>query len=319
MSEQYIELGTNVVCTNMTIPSPLKIGTPSRICTALTKEDKPVLRIVDTKISNCFECRVPQMKWGGVIASLFGIAVGALVVAGAIALITATIATGGLAGGIVAGIGAAVLPAVEGEIAASVMIGALTFGGSIFKLGYDLEHLCDASLDATWDMGLPSTIIEGEKAILVRSFIPCPQGGIVTLIIDDGLAEQAARMISDRNHEIINQEYLNQFIQGVISGATGGATPTAMAVSAFFTLIDGFKGYAEDDVYIDQYEMLNRDKEFQYEYLEKVKEEGRNTAIGEGVDNKKGEGTYKDAKEHMGAYKESKQNEAKAIEKYQKA
>lgn len=319
MSEQYIELGTNVVCTNMTIPSPLKIGTPSRICTALTKDDKPVLRIVDTKISNCFECRVPQMKWGGVIASLFGIAVGALVVAGAIALITATIATGGLAGGIVAGIGAAVLPAVEGEIAASVMIGALTFEGSIFKLGYDLEHLCDASLDATWDMGLPSTIIEGEQAILVRSFIPCPQGGIVTLIIDDGLAEQAARMISDRNHEIINQEYLNQFIQGVISGATGAANPVSMAITAIAALKDGFDGYADDDLNIDQYEMLHEDKEFKYDYQGKIEDEAYDIAKEEGIEKKRGKGTYNDAKENWGKYKESKQNKAKAIEKHQKA
>lgn len=319
MSEQYIELGTNVVCTNMTIPSPLKIGTPSRICTALTKDDKPVLRIVDTKISNCFECRVPQMKWGGVIASLFGIAVGALVVAGAIALIAATIATGGLAGGIVAGIGAAVLPAVGGEIAASVMIGALTFGGSIFKLGYDLEHLCDASLDATWDMGLPSTIIEGEQAILDRSFIPCPQGGIVTLIIDDGLAEQAARMISDSNHEIINQEYLNQFIQGVISGATGAANPVSMAITAIAALKDGFDGYADDDLNIDQYEMLHEDKEFEYDYQEKIEDEGYDIAKEEGIEKKRGGGTYNDAKENWGKYKESKQNKAKAIEKHQKA
>lgn len=319
MSEQYIELGTNVVCTNMTIHSPLKIGTPSRICTALTKDDKPVLRIVDTKINACFSCRVPQMKWGGVIASLFGIAVGALVVAGAIALIAATIATGGLAGGIVAGIGAAVLPAVGGEIAASVMIGALTFGGSIFKLGYDLEHLCDASLDATWDMGLPSTIIEGEQAILDRSFIPCPQGGIVTLIIDDGLAEQAARMISDSNHEIINQEYLNQFIQGVISGATGAANPVSMAITAIAALKDGFDGYADDDLNIDQYEMLHEDKEFEYDYQEKIEDEGYDIAKEEGIEKKRGGGTYNDAKENWGKYKESKQNKAKAIEKHQKA
>lgn len=319
MSEQYIELGTNVVCTNMTIPSPLKIGTPSRICTALTKDDKPVLRIVDTKISNCFECRVPQMKWGGVMASIFGIAVGALVVAGAIALITATIATGGLAGGIVAGIGAAVLPAVEGEIAASVMIGALTFEGSIFKLGYDLEHLCDASLDATWDMGLPSTIIEGEKAILSHSFIPCPQGGIITLIIDDGLAAQAARMISDNNHEIINQEYLNQFIQGVISGATGAANPVSMAITAIATLKDGFDGYADDDLNIDQYEMLHEDKEFKYDYQGKIEDEAYDIAKEESIEKKRGKGTYNDAKENWGKYKESKQNKAKAIEKHQKA
>ena len=315
MSEQYIEMGTNVVCTNMTIPSPLKIGTPSRICTALTKDDKPVLRIVDTKISNCFECRVPQMKWGGVVASLFGIAVGALVVAGAIALIAATIATGGLAGGIVAGIGAAILPATEGAIVASLFIGEVTLFGSIIKLGYDLEHLCDASLEATWDMGLPSTIIEGEKAILSHSFIPCPQGGIITLIIDDGLAEQAARMISDSNHEIINQEYLNQFIQGIISGATGAANPVSMAIAAAINIKEGFEGYDEDD----QYELLEEDKEFEYDYQEKIGEEAFSTTVDEGLGAAKGEGTYKDAKEDWGKYKESKQNEAKAIEKHQKA
>ncbi len=90
-------------------------------------------------------------------------------------------------------------------------------------------------------------------------------------------------MIADRNSEIINKEWWGQFYQGMISGATGGATPTAMAVSAFFTLIDGFKGYAKDDVYIDQSEMLDQDKEFQYDYLGKVKEEGRDTAIEEGI------------------------------------
>lgn len=319
MSEQYIEMGTNVVCTNMTISSPLKIGTPSRICTALTKDKLPVLRIVDTKISNCFECRVPQMKWGGVMASIFGIAAGALVVAGAIALIAATIATGGLAGGIVAGIGAAILPDSLVALTVSVYIADAILIGSKLKLGYDLKHLCDASLDATWDMGLPSTIIEGEQAILVRSFIPCPQGGIVTLIIDDGLAKQAARMIADNNHDIFEKELLNQFIQGVISGATGAANPVSMAITAFAALKDGFDGYADDDLNINQYEMLHEDKEFEYDYQEKIEDEAYDIAKEESIEKKRGKGTYNDAKENWGKYKESKQNEAKAIEKHQKA
>lgn len=315
MSEQYIELGTNVVCTNMTRATPLKIGTPSRICTALTKDKLPVLRIVDTKISNCFECRVPQMKWGGVMMSVCGVILGAILVAVAVALIAATIATGGLAGGIVAGIGAAILPATDGAIIASLAIGGMTFLGSAIKLGYDTEHLCDTSLEATWDMGLPSTIIEGERAILSHSFIPCPQGGIITLIIDDGLAEQAARMISDSNHEIINQEYLNQLIQGVISGATGAANPVSMAIAAAINIKEGFEGYDEDD----QYELLEEDKEFEYDYQEKIGEEAFSTTVDEGLGAAKGEGTYNDAKENWGKYKESKQNEAKAIEKHQKA
>lgn len=319
MSEQYIELGTNVVCTNMTIPSPLKIGTPSRICTALTKEDKPVLRIVDTKISNCFECRVPQMKWEGVRASILGIVAGALIVAGAIALIAATIATGGLAAGIVAGIGAAILPESLAALTVSVYIADAILIGSELKLGYDLKHLCDASLDATWDMGLPSTIIEGEQAILDRSFIPCPQGGIVTLIIDDGLAEHAACMIADRNSEIINKEWWGQFYQGMISGATGAANPVSMAITAIATLKDGFDGYADDDLNIDQYEMLHEDKEFKYDYQEKIEDEAYDIAKEEGIEKKRGKGTYNDAKENWGKYKESKQNKAKAIEKHQKA
>ena len=315
MSEQYIEMGTNVVCTNMTRATPLKIGTPSRICTALTKDKLPVLRIVDTKISYCFECRVPQMKWGGVMMSVCGVILGAILVAGAVALVAATIATGGLAGGIVAGIGAAILPAMDGAIIASLAIGGMTFLGSAIKLGYDTEHLCDTSLEATWDMGLPSTIIEGERAILSHSFIPCPQGGIITLIIDDGLAEQAARMISDSNHEIINQEYLNQLIQGVISGATGAANPVSMAIAAAINIKEGFEGYDEDD----QYELLKDNKEFEYDYQEKIGEEAFSTTVEEGLGAAKGEGTYKDAKEDWGKYKESKQNEAKAIEKHQKA
>ena len=319
MSEQYIEMGTNVVCTNMTIPSPLKIGTPSRICTALTKDGKPVLRIVDTKISNCFECRVPQMKWGGVMASIFGIAAGALVVAGAIALIAATIVTGGLAAGIFAGIGAAILPDSLVALTVSVYIADAILLGSKLKLGYDLKHLCDASLEATWDMGLPSTIIEGEQAILDRSFIPCPQGGIVTLIIDDGLAKQAARMIADNNHDIFEKELLNQFIQGVISGATGAANPISMAITAYAALKDGLGGYAGDDLNINQYEMLHEDKEFEYDYQEKIEDEGYDIAKEEGIEKKRGGGTYNDAKENWGKYKESKQNEAKAIEKQQKA
>lgn len=319
MSEQYIEMGTNVVCTNMTIPSPLKIGTPSRICTALTKGDKPVLRIVDTKISNCFECRVPQMKWEGVRASILGIVAGALIVAGAIALIAATIATGGLVAGIVAGIGAAILPESLAALTVSVYIADAILIGSELKLGYDLKHLCDASLEATWDMGLPSTIIEGEQAILSSSFIPCPQGGIITLIIDDGLAEHAACMIADRNSEIINKEWWGQFYQGMISGATGAANPVSMAITAIATLKDGFDGYADDDLNIDQYEMLHEDKEFKYDYQEKIEDEAYDIAKEEGIEKKRGKGTYNDAKENWGKYKESKQNKAKAIEKHQKA
>lgn len=318
MSEQYITMGTNIVCTNMTKSEPLKIGTPSRVCTALTENSLPVLRIVDCKISACFSCRVPQMKWGGIIVSLVGIAAGALLVAGVIAVVVATVATGGLAGGIIAGIGAAILPAAE-VVSASLAIGYATMVGSAIKMGYDCEHLCDASLDAKWELGLPNTIIEGEQAILSRSFIPCPQGGIVTLIVDDNLANQAARMIADSNRNMHEEEMWNQLFQGMIGGAIGAANPVSMVITAAFALKDGFDGYAEDDLNINQYEMLYENKEFEYDYQEKIGEEARNTATEEGVEAARGEGTYSDIKGSWGEYKGSKQNETKAIEKYQRA
>lgn len=312
-------MGTNIVCTNMTKPTPLKIGTPSRICSAISHDDKPILRIVDCKISDCFCCRVPMMKWGGLMTFLVGVAMGAVIVAGVIAVAAATVATGGLAGGIVAGIGAAIVPAAEGALTAALAIGCATFVGSSIKLGYDTSHLCDVSMDSTWKIAQPDTIIESEQAILSHSFFSCSQGGVVTPIIDDGLAAQAARMIAEKNNTIISEEMKNQLIQGCIGGLTGAANPVSLAITAVLALKDGFDGYAEDGQNINQYEMLYENKEFEYDYQGKIREEVRNTAIGESVENAEGEGTYKDAKENWGKFKESKQNEAKAVEKHQKA
>ncbi|SFG46624.1 hypothetical protein [Prevotella sp. KH2C16] len=279
MSSQYILMGTNIVCTNMTKPTPLKIGTPSRICSAISHDDKPILRIVDCKISDCFCCRVPMMKWGGLMTFLVGVAMGAVIVAGVIAVAAATVATGGLAGGIVAGIGAAIVPAAEGALTAALAIGCATFVGSSIKLGYDTSHLCDVSMDSTWKIAQPDTIIEGEQAILSHSFFSCSQGGVVTPIIDDGLASRAARMIADNNSSIISEEMKNQLIQGCIGGLTGAANPVSLAITATLAIGDGIKGY--DDFYIDQFDMLKTDSEFKYDYEGETEEIAETTVSGE--------------------------------------
>ena len=126
-------------------------------------------------------------------------------------------------------------------------------------------------------------------------------------------------MIADRNSEIINKEWWGQFYQGMISGATGAANPVSMAITAYAALKDGLGGYADDDLNINQYEMLHEDKEFKYDYQGKIEDEAYDIAKEEGIEKKRGKGTYNDAKENWGKYKESKQNEAKAIEKHQKA
>ena len=322
MSSQYIAMGTNIVCTNMTKPTPLKITTPSRICTALSEEGKPVLRVVDCKISDCFVCRMPIMKWGGLNQFLLGVAVGALVAVAAIAIVC----SGGFAGAAAIAIGAAIIPATGTACLTAAAISAATMWGSDVKLGSDIQHLCDSSLDATWKIAQPNTIIEGEQAILSHSFLPCPQGGLITLIIDDELAEEAARLIAERNEDVVDVEFLNQFLQGVIGGISGVANPISLAITAVFALSDAVAGYEDDDLNVDQYEILKTDPEFEYDYAAKTEEIAVTTAVDEsiqegihyGSDNKIEGGTLSTSEGNWDNYKGKQEHEAKVMKKAQK-
>ena len=63
MSE-YVKYGTNIVCTNMTSGVPQEIGTEPRECLTLSDVDKPILRIVDCKISGCLRALFAQRADG---------------------------------------------------------------------------------------------------------------------------------------------------------------------------------------------------------------------------------------------------------------
>jgi len=266
MSE-YVKMGANVICTYMTRTFPARIGPTIRFCPTISGQDKPILRVIDCKISDCLACRLPQMKWGGLIKFFAAVALVACVVA--LAIVT---------GGAAVAVGAVLLGATSATVAAAtaISIGVTTAAlctYANYKLGYELEHLCDETLGGRWKLGHNDTIIESEEAILDHSFLgrwklghndtiieseeaildhsflQCPNGGLISIIADDALAQQAAKKISEKNQEIVSIELYNQMIQGIVSGLTGGATPVGFAVSLILKPIDGTFGTAGGYLY----------------------------------------------------------------------
>ncbi|WP_455970642.1 hypothetical protein [Bacteroides congonensis] len=280
MSE-YVKYGTNIVCTNMTSGVPQEIGTEPRECLTLSDVDKPILRIVDCKISGCFNCKIPQMKWGGLCNFLVGILIGAAIAVAAVAVIGAVVATGGAAAAFIAGVSAVIIPAGEVMVGAALVIGTASLCTSSFMMGYETKHLCDESLGAKWAIPQPYTIIEGEPAFTNNSFLPCLQKGIITIIVDDELAAEAARMISSKNNEIISREMLSLLFQGMVSGTTGGANPVALVVTAIHTTYDFCTNSYGSTILNNHEDILAGNNDYSYDYEGKTIEIIENTAGGE--------------------------------------
>ena len=192
------------------------------------------------------------------------------------------------------------------------------------KLGYDVKHFCDVLKDGQWKMGHTGTFVKGKPALLQHSFLLCPRGGVVTVILDDDLAKLAAENISAANQKIISTEKENQRVQGIISGLTGGANPISLAVSILFA----YNGGAED-VELDHYEMMKNsteDKNFEYDYAGKIAETAEETAAGEATaealhqvsPNTFEGGTYTEAKGNPSDLNEAKKAEDAAKESCRK-
>lgn len=103
---------------------------------------------------------------------------------------------------------------------------------------------------------------QGKEALLNSSFINCPQGGVVTLIVDPVIAQQAAEFISNNNKKEVIAQGLSKFAVGLIGGFTGGAN--LMGVS----LAIGFDIWLEDS------------KSRHYDFKESAKGFGKQTGAG---------------------------------------
>lgn len=316
MSISYLRHGTNAVCTNMTSPYPVQIGIETCPWNFLSGDGLAVLNTDARKLSACFNCKLPYMAWEGLDSYLCGLAIGAVAIAG----VALTIMTCG-ADTIFASVAAMMIPTGDALATSAVMWGsALLVDGE--KLGYDVKHFCDVLKDGQWKMGHTGTFVKGKPALLQHSFLLCPRGGVVTVILDDDLAKLAAENISAANQKIISTEKENQRVQGIISGLTGGANPISLAVSILFA----YNGGAED-VELDHYEMMKENPDdFEYDYIGKLTEVAEQTAAGEATaealhqvsPNAFEGGTYTEAKGNPSDLNEAKKAEDAAKESCRK-
>lgn len=137
MGQSYVRHGTNVVCTNMTCGTPREIWRVDKDGNVINTASKlPLLNIDDKKISDTFVCKMPIKKWGGLLTFLAGVAVGALIVA-------AAVATGGIA--------LLSVVAIEGwMVGAAIAVGTLAAGYAGYRGIKGVAHDCDNTLESSW-------------------------------------------------------------------------------------------------------------------------------------------------------------------------
>ena len=233
MGQSYVRHGTNVVCTNMTCGTPREIWRVDKDGNVINTASKlPLLNIDDKKISDTFVCKMPIKKWGGLLTFLAGVAVGALIVA-------AVVATGG--------VGAVLLSAVAVEgwmVGAAIAVGTLAAGYAGYRGIKGVAHDCDNTLGSSWNLFHTDVLIEKKNALLNKSYMLCTTGGTINIIVNPEQAKEAALRISEMNTAEIYAQLESKFIQGAISGLTGGANPFALALSVgFYTGALNFGGF----------------------------------------------------------------------------
>lgn len=205
MSKSYIPEGTCVVCTSMTVSSPLKLVHIHQGRTYYGSNKKALLNYADRKISESFVCKNAQKFWGGLGAMLMGIAVG-LVIGAAI------VATAGTAAIVIAAI--AVSTAAVG---AGVMI-----GGAIVA-----ANDCDVIQSTDWKLFHKSVYIDERNALLQSSILSCSKGGVVSIVPDPIKAQKYASTYADNNNSEVTTQMWSQGLEGVISGITFLGSPFA--------------------------------------------------------------------------------------------
>ena len=235
MAFNIVYQDVNIVCTNMTSGVPRQIGCEPEPRFEITQTGAaPILTCQDCKISNSFECKIPKSLFGGLLGFLAGVVVGVAVGVAAVAVVALVIGTGGIGAAAIGAISFLVGDCVAAAI--TVAAGALVVGAVTY--GYQSKHDCDIVLGMTWSISHQNILIHEQYAIVDQSLLECPKGGLITIIEDDAIAQDAANMISNSNNEQIKIECKNQFIQGIIGGVTGSANPVSLCISGGFYMYD---------------------------------------------------------------------------------
>ncbi|MCV9930141.1 DUF4280 domain-containing protein [Flavobacterium sp. LS1R49] len=211
MAQSYVPQGTTVICTMMTNSSPQKLGI-SRAATIVHKaKGQPLLNINDKKLSGPFGCKNPAKFWGGLQALCLGIALAAAVV---------------LTGG-----------AALVVIVAACAVGAVSGVAALYKMAHD----CDIIETSTWLFPHDTVRIDKAKALLNGSNISCTKGGLVNIIMDPVIAQDAAEQISNNNAKEVLAQMGSQFLVGAISiiaalpaGVVGITTAAILATPMYW-------------------------------------------------------------------------------------
>jgi len=232
MSKSYIPEDTCVVCTSMTVASPLKLVHIHGGRTYYSDNKKALLNYADKKISESFVCKNAQKFWGGLGSMLLGVAAGILIGA----LIVGTGGTALLVLGAIAGV-----TAVAGT-------GALIAGKVIAK------NDCDVIQVTNWKLYHKTVYIDERNALLQSSILSCSKGGIVSIVPDPIKAQRYASTYADNNNDEIDTHNTWQAIEGLISGITTLGSPYAAAIG--LGLGTYFYAKNEPDGLKKQYDML---------------------------------------------------------------
>ncbi|MGE8434502.1 hypothetical protein [Chryseobacterium joostei] len=220
MADSYIIQGTNVICSNMQIPGPNKIGYSRSGPNIVHKgKNQYYLTVVDKSLEESFKCKMAAKKWGGLAMLCVGIAI-----VGAIAL---TVATGGAAAPFL------LAAAVASEAAVAIAVGAavVSVGIGIYKEHTDCKALKESP---DWEGGHSQVLFQKQKALLNSSFMTCKQGGKVQLIVSDIVALEAGKLISSNNTKEILIQFGSQFLGGIVGGLTGGGSVPGVVMTIGF-------------------------------------------------------------------------------------
>ncbi|MFD2583953.1 PAAR-like protein [Pedobacter vanadiisoli] len=205
MSKSYVPAGTCIVCTSMTVSSPLKLVHIHNSTTFHKSENKALLNVYDRKTSDTFVCKNAQKFWGGLGTMLLGIAAGIIIGA-------AIVATAGTAAVVIVAVAATV--AVAG-------VGAGIAGEVIAR------NDCDVIQSTDWKLFHAKVTIDGKNALLQSSILPCSKGGVVSIVADPVKAQQYAEIYANNNNAEVATHMLSQFAEGFISGVTFLGSPAA--------------------------------------------------------------------------------------------
>ncbi|WP_407402924.1 hypothetical protein [Chryseobacterium sp.] len=196
----YIEDGAWISCTFDLV------GTPQQLQRHLDSEDnkvqysvgKRLLTELDKNTKNCFKCKSPAKFWGGMLAFVGGVAVGA----------------------------ALVLSGPVGWIALGA-IAAVAIGTTIAVITHDCS---DKQKAGSWENTHQTVLIKKSKPLLYNySILTCKEGGL--MIASE--TEVQAQKVSDSMKYNVRQELAVQILSQAVYGVATGATSANPGVAAF--------------------------------------------------------------------------------------